>query len=176
MNNCCIISPISQREKDIKSKDNVKYIFKNGSTIDILAARESSRLEFYPEEAPEGVSSRVEEIKNGKILAAMPMNEKGVPIIPRPGEAMMGKTPGDGCFYKFSTHYLDKAREGNIPVWIVTMPAEVQKIQNREFVRVSADYTVILRPLNEFGVKLFRRANEGNVHKRTVLFVDVVLK
>ena len=57
-----------------------------------------SRLEFYPEEAPEGVSSRVEEIKNGKILAAMPMNEKGVPIIPRPGEAMMGKTPGDGCF------------------------------------------------------------------------------
>ena len=26
-----------------KSKDNVKYIFKNGSTIDILAARESSR-------------------------------------------------------------------------------------------------------------------------------------
>ena len=110
-----------------------------------------SRLEFYPEEAPEGVSSRVEEIKNGKILAAMPMNEKGVPIIPRPGEAMMGKTPGDGCFYKFSTHYLDKAREENIPVWIVTMPAEVQKIQNREFVRVSADYTVILRPLNEYG-------------------------
>ena len=43
-----------------------------------------SRLEFYPEEVPEGVSSRVEEIKNGKILAAMPMNEKGVPIIPRP--------------------------------------------------------------------------------------------
>ena len=31
------------------------------------------------------------------------------------------------------------------------MPAEVQKIQNREFVRVSADYTVILRPLNEYG-------------------------
>ena len=94
-----------------------------------------SRLEFYPEEASEGVSSRVEEIKNGKILAAMPMNEKGVPIIPRPGEAMMGKTPGDGCFYKFSTHYLDKAREGNIPVWIVTIPlAEARKIQ--------ADYEV----------------------------------
>jgi hypothetical protein len=26
-----------------KSKDDVKYIFKNGSVIDILAARESSR-------------------------------------------------------------------------------------------------------------------------------------
>ena len=26
-----------------KSKDNVKYVFKNGSVIDILAARESSR-------------------------------------------------------------------------------------------------------------------------------------
>ena len=26
-----------------KSKDNVKYVFKNGSSIDILAARQSSR-------------------------------------------------------------------------------------------------------------------------------------
>lgn len=31
------------RGQSKKSKDNVKYIFKNGSTIDILAARESSR-------------------------------------------------------------------------------------------------------------------------------------
>ena len=31
------------RGKSTKSKDNVKYIFKNGSSIDILAARESSR-------------------------------------------------------------------------------------------------------------------------------------
>jgi len=31
------------RGKTTKSKDNVKYIFKNGSVIDILAARESSR-------------------------------------------------------------------------------------------------------------------------------------
>ena len=32
-----------ERGQSKKSKDNVKYIFKNGSTIDILAARESSR-------------------------------------------------------------------------------------------------------------------------------------
>jgi hypothetical protein len=31
------------RGKTTKAKDNVKYVFKNGSTIDILAARESSR-------------------------------------------------------------------------------------------------------------------------------------
>lgn len=32
-----------ERGKSVKSKDNVKYVFKNGSSIDILAARESSR-------------------------------------------------------------------------------------------------------------------------------------
>ena len=32
-----------QRGVSTKSKDNVKYVFKNGSTIDILAARQSSR-------------------------------------------------------------------------------------------------------------------------------------
>lgn len=31
------------RGKSTKTKDNVKYLFKNGSSIDILAARESSR-------------------------------------------------------------------------------------------------------------------------------------
>lgn len=32
-----------ERGVTIKSKDSVKYVFKNGSTIDILAAKESSR-------------------------------------------------------------------------------------------------------------------------------------
>ena len=45
---CRLIPPLSHeinwsRGQSKKSKDNVKYIFKNGSTIDILAARESSR-------------------------------------------------------------------------------------------------------------------------------------
>lgn len=31
------------RGVSVKSKDNVKYVFKNGSTIDILAAKQSSR-------------------------------------------------------------------------------------------------------------------------------------
>ena len=32
-----------ERGKTTKSKDSVKYIFKNGSELDILAARESTR-------------------------------------------------------------------------------------------------------------------------------------
>lgn len=45
---CRLIPPLSNeinwsRGQSKKSKDNVKYIFKNDSTIDILAARESSR-------------------------------------------------------------------------------------------------------------------------------------
>ena len=45
---CKLVPPLSNeinwaRGQSRKSKDNVKYIFKNGSSIDILAARESSR-------------------------------------------------------------------------------------------------------------------------------------
>ena len=45
----CTLVPALNREINwdrgvsTKSKDNVKYVFKNGSTIDILAARQSSR-------------------------------------------------------------------------------------------------------------------------------------
>lgn len=45
---CKLIPPMANeivwdRGTSKKSKDNVKYIFKNGSELDILAARESSR-------------------------------------------------------------------------------------------------------------------------------------
>ena len=45
----CKLIPFFQNEINwdrgvsTKSKDNVKYVFKNGSELDILAARESSR-------------------------------------------------------------------------------------------------------------------------------------
>lgn len=45
---CTLIPPLNNeinwdRGVSKKSKDDVKYVFKNGSTIDILAARQSSR-------------------------------------------------------------------------------------------------------------------------------------
>lgn len=111
-----------------------------------------ARLQFFPEVAPLGASSRVEDIKQNKLfVAAMPMTDKGIPLIPQPGEQMLCKILGDGCFFRFFAKFLDKGMDGHLPVWYVAMPQEVEKVQNREFVRVSADYPVILRPLDEYG-------------------------
>lgn len=110
-----------------------------------------ARLQFFPEAAPLGASSRVEDIKDNKFMAAMPSTDKGVPVIPQPGEHMLCKILGDGCFYRFFAKFLDKGMDGHLPVWYVSMPQEVEKVQNREHVRVQADFPVILRPLDEYG-------------------------
>ena len=109
-----------------------------------------ARLTFFPLSTENGVASRVEDISGDRLMVAMPVNEKGVPILPLPGENMMCRIAGTGCYYKFNAVYLDKGK-APIPVWFVRMPEFVEKVQNREFVRISVDYPVILRPLDENG-------------------------
>ena len=110
-----------------------------------------ARLQFFPESAPLGTNSRVEDMDGNRFMASMPRSDKGVPLIPQPGEQMLCKILGDGCFYRFFARFLDKGMDGQLPVWYMAMPREVEKVQNREFVRVPADYPVILRPLDEYG-------------------------
>lgn len=109
-----------------------------------------ARLTFFPLSTENGVASRVEDISGDRLMVAMPVNEKGVPILPLPGENMVCRIAGTGCYYKFNAVYLDKGK-APIPVWFVRMPEFVEKVQNREFVRISVDYPVILRPLDENG-------------------------
>ena len=109
-----------------------------------------ARLTFFPLSTENGVASRVEDISGDRLMVAMPVNEKGVPILPLPGENMICRIAGTGCYYKFNAVYLDKGK-APIPVWFVRKPEFVEKVQNREFVRISVDYPVILRPLDENG-------------------------
>ena len=109
-----------------------------------------ARLTFFPLSTENGVASRVEDISGDRLMVAMPVNEKGVPILPLPGENMGCRIAGTGCYYKFNAVYLDKGK-APIPVWFVRKPEFVEKVQNREFVRISVDYPVILRPLDENG-------------------------
>ena len=109
-----------------------------------------ARLTFFPLSTENGVASRGEDISGDRLMVAMPWNEKGVPILPLPGENMMCRIAGTGCYYKFNAVYLDKGK-APIPVWFVRKPEFVEKVQNREFVRISVDYPVILRPLDENG-------------------------
>ena len=109
-----------------------------------------ARLTFFPLSTENGVASRVEDISGDRLMVAMPVNEKGVPILPLPGENMICRIAGTGCYYQFNAVYLDKGK-APIPVWFVRKPEFVEKVQNREFVRISVDYPVILRPLDENG-------------------------
>ena len=109
-----------------------------------------ARLTFFPLSTENGVATRVEDISGDRLMVAMPVNEKGVPILPLPGENMVCRIAGTGCYYKFNAVYLDKGK-APIPVWFVRKPEFVEKVQNREFVRISVDYPVILRPLDENG-------------------------
>jgi len=54
-----------------KSKDNVKYVFKNGSELDILAARESSR----GQRRNGGV---IEEVSNIALIHSFPVYQQGL--------------------------------------------------------------------------------------------------
>ncbi|MBO5589385.1 MAG: PilZ domain-containing protein, partial [Anaerovibrio sp.] len=60
------------------------------------------------------------------------------------------KVLDERCFYLFRAVFMDKGIE-NIPVWYISRPEEVEKAQNREFVRVKATLPVVVRPVNQEG-------------------------
>lgn len=114
------------------------------------ALKVGARLTFYLSDAENGVASRIEDISDKKMMVAMPVDDRGVPIIPSPGEQLVCRMAGQGCYYQFRTVYQDKGRHP-IPVWFVSRPESVEKIQNREFVRISMDCPIVVRPLDEDG-------------------------
>ena len=108
------------------------------------------RVEIFPFEAERGYSSRIEDITDDRIMVAMPMDEKHRPVIPAPGEHLMCKAGGKGTSYRFFAIYKDKGRDP-IPVLFISRPDVVEKVQNREFVRVQVTRPVVLRAIGDDG-------------------------
>lgn len=120
----------------VMSADKVLCI---GQNLSVMIATEERA---YP--------SRIEDIQDSYVEVAMPIDEKGVPILPEPGTTVFCKISGQGCCYGFTAVYQDKGRDP-IPVWFISRPKLVEKFQSREFVRVRAALPLILRPVNEEG-------------------------
>ena len=91
---------------------------------------------------------RIEDITDDRIMVAMPMDEKHRPVIPAPGEHLMCKAGGKGTSYRFFAIYKDKGRDP-IPVLFISRPDVVEKVQNREFVRVQVTRPVVLRAIGD---------------------------
>ena len=108
------------------------------------------RAEFYLSAGNEKYKSRVEDIQDGKLVVAMPVDEKHRPIIPMTGESLYGRLMGQGCQYRFFSTYLGKEVQP-IPVWIISKPPTVERMQSRMFNRVHARLLVKVQPVREDG-------------------------
>lgn len=70
------------------------------------------------------------------MVIAMPMR-KGYPVMIAQGQSFTGQLIIDGIVYQFISKLLRK-KIHPIPVWVVSLPDELKKVQLRSFVRTSA--------------------------------------
>lgn len=103
-------------------------------------------IEEFPSEQ---FSSRIENISHDKLTIAMPMT-KGHPVQLNRGERFFGKVFFDGAAYEFQTTLLEK-QIFPLPVWIVSMPTAVRRIQQRAFVRVDSIVPIKIKVLDNNG-------------------------
>ena len=63
--------------------------------------------------------------------------DKGFPVYVSVGAKVYGRIITDAAPYLFVSHYLEK-RMSPLPVWIISPPTEITKLQQREYVRIDA--------------------------------------
>ncbi|VBB08075.1 flagellar protein ycgr [Lucifera butyrica] len=90
--------------------------------------------------------SRIEEITADRMMLAMPMS-KGYPVLLRPGDIFEGKIIVKGNVYCFTSAFVDK-KIVPLPVWIVSAPYDIKKVQLREFVRIDTILSVQVQSLS----------------------------
>ncbi|WP_281252382.1 flagellar brake protein [Sporomusa malonica] len=93
--------------------------------IEVIVPNRSGLAEKY--------RSRIEDITDNMVIA-MPMS-KGVPIMLQRGEVFFGRLVEDCVAYEFTTSLIAKQLQP-LPAWIITLPYDVKKIQQRAFVRI----------------------------------------
>jgi len=72
----------------------------------------------------------------------MPM-EKGYPVFHGRGHTFYGKVFDESGVYSFKSTFVDK-KMSHLPIWIVTMPVDIQKNQQRSFVRFDVTLPVVI--------------------------------
>ncbi|HWR40590.1 MAG TPA: flagellar brake protein, partial [Patescibacteria group bacterium] len=113
-------------EENIENKSVLQEIFKINQRLEILLGTDDDFLELY--------KSRIEETHPEYLVIAMPIT-KGVPVSLKKGDPFSGRAPSGTFSYKFTSQYIDR-RMSPLPVWIVSWPEQVTKVQQRAFVRM----------------------------------------
>lgn len=100
-------------------------VFKINQRLTLILPEKVSVAECY---------SRIEDITPGAMTIAMPMS-KGYPIIIPNGSTVWGRVVENGQVYQFQSIITGK-RISPLPIWIITLPTNITKVQQRSFVRL----------------------------------------
>lgn len=92
-------------------------------------------------------STRVEDLRADGIVLAMPMR-KSIPVFLREGESFEGKMIKDGAVYAFQSRLITRVMHP-LPVWLVSEPEQVKKIQLRSFVRLDVNLPLTFWQVDE---------------------------
>lgn len=76
------------------------------------------------------------------MIIAMPM-QKGYPVFFERGKTFYGRVFSDSGIYAFQSTYADR-KMSPLPIWIVTTPSEVEKMQQRSFVRFDVALPIVV--------------------------------
>ena len=94
--------------------------------------------------------SRIEDIQDKSIILAMPTDPRGVPLVVSGGTDIRCKAFDGKYYYWFNSTFKSRSVD-NIPLWNITKPVEVEKVQYRDFVRIKFSRDVLIRPVDEEG-------------------------
>lgn len=113
------------------------------------------RLEIFfenTEEGTPGYTSRIEDIVGDELIIAMPVDERLIPVIPRPGENLYVLAGGDGCHYRFfSVHRSHGRYDGDLPTLRISMPEFVERFQKRGLFRIKVSLMATIRHVDTEG-------------------------
>lgn len=122
---------------------------------DIMSAeailRIGQRLAFFSDTSDEKYTSRIEDLSEKEIVAAMPMDRKRRPIIPVVGQHLYGMAFADECQYRFFSVFHNKGLNNGIPCWWISKPEKLERFQNRAFVRVRVNLPIRVQAMNREG-------------------------
>lgn len=117
----------------------IKEILKIGQLVHIELPGDNGNPERYP--------SRIEGLDNNQITLVSPIKER-IPVLLPPGSDVNVWYWDNVAIYTFCTTVLDCKDEG-VPIYILQGPERIERVQNREFVRVHALLNVSLSYTNE---------------------------
>ncbi len=117
----------------------MEEIFKVNQRIEIIVPGRDGLAEQY--------RSRIEDVTTENMTIAMPMS-KGLPVLMRRGEIFFGRTVINSLAFEFTSVLLAK-QINPLPIWIVAVPYNIKKIQQRAFVRLDVALPVQIAKMED---------------------------